>query len=291
MKVGIYPDCTNEDYHANPAISRSGIMMFNKSPYKFWAHYLNPNRPHKESTKVMEFGSAFHTFVLEPDLFHDTYCLEPAYEQLPTKVLLKNVGRPLYEAYKLEKSKIDYINEVRKQEHEERVAEKGKIVLSLNDYHILQSMRTAITSHTEASSLIEKAKYEQSYFWQDKESGLYVKSRPDILHDNMIVDLKTCASASSRAYQRVMLDSGYHIQGAMCREGVRIVEGRDIPNVINVCVEKTYPYQIGIKIISEEALAEGHRVFKDSLMRMAECFDKNEWPSYEVETVDLPKWY
>ena len=33
-------------------------------------------------------------------------------------------------------------------------------------------------------------KYEQSFFWQDPATGLLLKARPDILHEDMIVDLK-----------------------------------------------------------------------------------------------------
>jgi hypothetical protein len=88
-----------------------------------------------------------------------------------------------------------------------------------------------------------------------------------------------------------MVDGGYHLQGAMCSEAVRAVEGREINNVINVCIEKAYPYAIGIKIIGEDALRAGHARYKEVLMQMKQCFETDVWPSYEPETVDLPGWY
>jgi exodeoxyribonuclease VIII len=283
------PSMSNEDYHATSAISRSGIMLFMQSPYKFWAHYLNPHRPPKESTKAMDFGSAFHMYVLENDKFCEEYFL--AFEPLksPPKVLLKNVGRPAYEAYKAEKAKIDFMNESALQDFEDKT--EGKKIISFDDQMVLQNMLVALKADPQAWQLIEKASYEQSYFWQDEESGLWLKSRPDILHSNMIVDLKTCANAASYAYQRAMVDGGYHLQGAMCREAIRVVEGREINNVINVCIEKAYPYAIGIKIIGEDALRAGHARYKEILMQMKQCFETNVWPSYEPETVELPNWY
>lgn len=266
----IYNTLSNEEYHADPGISRSGLMMYAESPYKYWAHYLNPNRPPKESTKAMDFGSAFHTYVLEPDLFWKEYDIKP------TPVLLKDVGRETYNAYKQRCVELESSN---------------KTILSSDEMALLIEMMRALQNHPEAWELIHGAVYEQSYFWRDKESGLMVKARPDILHDNMIVDLKTIVSASTRYYQRVMADSWYHCQGAIIREGVRELTGRDIPNVINICVEKTYPWEIGIKIISEDALEYGRIQFKETLMRMKNSIQNNYWPSYAIETVELPKWY
>jgi len=266
---GIFNDLSNNDYHSDPAISRSGVMMFADSPYKYWANYLNPNRPIKKSTDAMDLGSAFHTLILEPLLFQQLYFIKP------TRVYLKYDGKDKYESYK-------------------RVCEKLEnsdfMIIENEDYEKLLGMQRALKSHKEAWELIQNAKYEQSYFWEDKESGMLCKARPDILHDNMIIDLKTCASASSRAYQRAMVDGGYHVQGAIIREAVREIEGNDIPNVINICIEKTYPYAIGIKIISESALDAGLMKFRSVLVDLKRCMADNSWNDYQPETVDLPGW-
>ncbi len=289
MNPGIYPNLSNEQYHADPAISRSGIMMFLESPYKYWANYVNPDRPPKESTPAMIFGSAFHTYVLELHHFWRDYAVEPEMLPLPAKVLLKYTDRETFEKYKADLARIEMLNTDTWSIFQED--SRGKIILKDGEIDLIRKMYDALCRHHEAPGLIRDAIYEQSYFWQDKDSGLMVKARPDILHSNMIVDLKTCVSASSRAFQRAMAEGGYHIQAAMIREAVNVLEGRDIPNAINVCVEKTYPYAIGNKIISETALEIGHKQFKETLMDMKECFETNVWPSYEVETVELPGWY
>jgi hypothetical protein len=270
IEPGVYPSLSNEDYHADPAVSRSGIMTFLKSPYKYWSEYLNPYRPLKEPTKAMDFGTAFHSFVLEPrSKFFDEYIIKPE------SVKLKDVGRVAYNAYK---TKFD------------EVLNTNKIILSMDDYHILARMYESIWNNKQAHELIEGATYESSYFWQCEHSGIMCKARPDILHHNIIVDLKTCADASSRAYQRAMVDGGYHIQGAMIREGIKQLTGKDISTVINICVEKTYPYEIAIKIISEDALEFGHKKFKQALLDIKHCIEYNKWESYEPEIVNLPSW-
>lgn len=241
MEPGIYPDLSNEAYHSDAAISRSGIMSFLDSPYKYWADYLNPNKEAKEPTPAMEFGTDFHTLILEPDNFPQKY------QNLSTKKLK-------------------------------------------NDYEVLHNMMWSLHNHSRAWDLIENNQYEQSYFWRDAHTGIMCKARPDILSDNYVIDLKTIANASPLSFQRAMADGGYHIQAAMIRDAIRIIKGRDIKSFINICVEKTYPYQIGIYFIEDEALEIGRQEYKQALLDMKSCFEQKEWPSYPIQTIGLPNW-
>uniref|UniRef100_E6QW59 Putative exodeoxyribonuclease 8 PDDEXK-like domain-containing protein n=1 Tax=mine drainage metagenome TaxID=410659 RepID=E6QW59_9ZZZZ len=59
----------NAEYHSGEEISHSGIVQLLKSP----EHYLHYKTGDREPTPAMEFGSAFHTYVLEPALFHEVY--------------------------------------------------------------------------------------------------------------------------------------------------------------------------------------------------------------------------
>jgi exodeoxyribonuclease VIII len=266
---GIYSDLSNHDYHSSGAISRSGIMDFLNSPYRYWANYLNPKRPSKETTLAMAFGSAFHTLMLEPLRFDEQYIMKPA------PVLLKDVGR---EAYDKHKDVCDYIEK------------SGKTVLSINEWQHLMAMEDSLKSNHEAIMLILDGQMENSYFWTDVHSGLQIKARPDILHYNIIVDLKTCTSAHFKAYQRAMIDGGYHIQGAMISDGIYELTGTRIKKVINICIEKTYPYAIAIYFIDESAIEHGHQQYKQALLDMKYCFENNKWASYETQSIGIPAW-
>lgn len=268
IKPGIYPYLSNEEYHSDTAISRSAIMDFIDTPYKYWGNYINPNRPQKEYTDAMRIGSAFHTLILEPKKFADEYAIEPE------RVYLKYNGKEAYEAYKQQLAELQNTN---------------KTILSLDEYRCLKAMQSSLLEH-EAWGLIEGAVYEQSYFWEDEHTGIMCKARPDILHEHMIVDLKTCVDASSRAFQRTMVEGGYHIQGAMIREAIKQNTGVIIPAVINIAVEKCYPFTIGIKIIGQDALEIGHLKFKQALLDIKACHEKKQWSSYESEIVELPAW-
>jgi hypothetical protein len=68
---------TNEEYHADPAISASHLKAVMQSPYHYWSRYLNPQRPTMEPTAAMRLGSLAHCAVLEPDELHNRYAIAP----------------------------------------------------------------------------------------------------------------------------------------------------------------------------------------------------------------------
>jgi exodeoxyribonuclease VIII len=267
---GCAPDLSNEDYHASKDyISRSSLMDFDKSPYTYWAKHINPDRPIRESTPQMVLGTAFHTLVLEPDMFDKFYTME-----LP-KVLLKDVGKETYESYK---KSLEFIKNC------------GKTVLSVNDWQNMLYMKEKIKSSKEAMHLISDSRIENSFFWKDEHSGLNLKCRPDILHENMIIDLKTTSNASPRHFQREMVDYGYHIQFAMIRDAVEIIEGRRINNCINIVVETKYPYNMAIYIIDELALEEGYVKYKQLCLDLKNAIAENKFSDYGIQTIGLPRW-
>lgn len=270
-KHGCYKNLSNKEYHDDKDfISRSSLMDYTQSPYNYWSKHLNPDRPNQEkNTPAINLGKAFHTLVLEPHLFDECFAV------MPPRVLLKDVGRETYEAFKRKSEEIIVSN---------------KVILSDDDFLLLSNMRLRFETNTQAMQLIENARIENSFFWQDKISEILVKARPDILHENMIIDLKTCSDASIRSYQMEMVKYGYHVQGAMIRDGVEAIEGRRINNVINICIENKYPHNMAIYIIDELAIDEGEIKYKDILLDLKNSIKDNHYPDYGIQTIGLPKW-
>lgn len=270
ISQGIYTDLSSDDYHADKqSLSRSSLKDFKKNPYYYWAMHLSPDKPAHRQTQEMTFGSAFHTFILEPLLFDDEYAVEPE------KKMLKYDGEDEYRAYKLEC---------------EELARSSKTVLSSDEMETLKAIKAAMLRDPRVMQLIEGAEIEKSFFWEDPASGLMVKARPDILHKRMIVDLKTCADASPQGFQRAMVDGWYHVQAGMIRDAIWTLEGRDIPNAICINVEKKYPYLTSITIIEESAIEVGQAHYKNILLELKSCLINNAWPDYETATIGLPKW-
>lgn len=278
--LGLFENLSIEDYHGDTSsVSRSGLMAFKKSPFHYWAEYLNPNKPPKEPTEAMIFGNAFHTFMLENETFDSRYYVKP--EQMLLRELVETFGKEDGRTrYELQKAWYDDF--MSKSSH--------KTILNEKQVLTLHEMAQALKNHTQAMSTIEGGKFEQSLFWKDKETGQVCKVRPDIWHPNLLGDLKTITSADERTFQRAMVDHGYHIQAAMTREGVREVVGIDIENFVFIVCEKAYPYCVVPYIIDEESMNAGHAEFKRLLHGLKACKDANNWPGYETKTVGLPSW-
>jgi exodeoxyribonuclease VIII len=257
MSPGIY-DIENDVYHASAGISRSNIMDFKKSPFHFYHRRISP----KKSTDNQTVGSALHTLVLEPEKFNSTYFI--------AEKLNKNTN-----AWKALKADAE---------------ERGLCILDEEQYNYINSLAEIIRQDPTASKLIQGAQYERSIFWQNPETGILCKCRPDILHTNMICDLKTAIDASERAFRSAIYSYGYHIQAAMMQEGIEAVLGHKINDFIFIVIEKNEPMAMAIYILDEDAINKGREDFHEALHQYKECLEKNEWPGYPIKEISLPKY-
>lgn len=259
---GFY-DISNDEYHNSEGVSRSGIKLFMQSPRHYWYRYINPNFV-KTSSDAYEFGNAFHTYILEPKLFERDYFVSKKINRTTTK------GKEEYA-----QSLIDAA---------------GKIMIDESDFQKIKEMKESIYSDGLARELITDAQYEKSIYWYDPDTGLLCKCRPDIWQKRFVVDLKTTADASYWSFQRDIYKYGYHIQMAMIREGLKHALNIDMRDFISLPIEKSPPFCPAIYPFDEAAIEAGLNEFKKNLMAIKICMDKNTWPSYQTQTMTLPRY-
>jgi hypothetical protein len=60
--------------------------------------------------------------------------------------------------------------------------------------------------------------------------------------------------------------------------------------VINICIEKKYPFSTAIYIIDPEAINAGEQLYKRVLLDMKSCIKDNKYPGMAPQMVGLPKW-
>lgn len=296
--LGIFKDLSNDDYHANKnAVSRSGLWDFKKTPSKYWNNYLNPDRKPKKQTPDMEFGSAFHTYVLEPELFDKQYCVKdivlPVIQPKPLKGDLqlkhgKELGHELYE----EAKRVEMTQKALRDRLLDEFAANsaGKKLLTLDQMDALRQMKQSVLNHPQAAALIVGGAIEHSLFWKDPHTGVNCKTRPDIWHENMTGDLKTVKDGDERSFISSCAHYGYHLQSAMNREGIYHNTGKDIKTHTFICVEKEWPHLTSVYILSHAALDSAHIMFKNILTDFRKCLDENIWPGYETREIELPSW-
>lgn len=280
---GVY-EISNEEYHASAGFSRSAIMEFKRSPKHFWHKYVNPNYVKPEQTAAMEFGTALHTALLEPQEFWNRAAVKPEDKITIGKLpLLRDVGREAYEAAK-------------KLQDEKRIAKEaaevaflaeseGKIILSVDDKKRLDDMCESIYQDVYAKELLLGAKYEKSIYWIDRETQILCKCRPDIWHNNFIVDYKTAKNASERAFFYQMMEEGYYMQFAMMHLALKNVLNIDMRDFIFLVQEKEEPYLPAVYQLSEQRLEDGIAEFHGLLRQMKICMENNEFPGYEPRLI------
>lgn len=254
-----------KDYFADHAVSRSQLHVLSKSP----AHFKEAMESEEKQTAAFSFGTAFHTLILEPDRFAAEYWIG----DIDRRTL---AGKEL--AAKL--------------------ADEGKTQISTKDAEALLGMKASIESNKYARVLIAKGEHETSYFWRDELSGIDCKCRPDCRTDlkscSVIVDLKSCADASTEAFCKDAVKYGYDLQVAMYKEGVEKIENKE-HRFIFVAVEKTPPYAVNVLEANDKMYQKGLQDFRYYLGTLRECLDSGIFPSYngaegKPNELGLPGW-
>lgn len=253
---------SNADYHAHPAISKSGLDKIAKSP----AHYKASRETKHEDSDALVFGSAFHDYILLPDTFQTDYTVLPPDFNGRTKE-----GKAMLES----------------------IQQSGKTVLKSEWLTAIEGMAAAIAAHPKASVLLQGGKAEQSIFWTDGDSGIDCRCRPDYLHPGgIIVDLKSTADAGAEEFARSVAKYRYHVQDAFYSEGYYQATGQWPRGFVFIAVEKTAPYAVACYSLDDDAKAYGRELFRRNLKTLLEAEKSQEWTAYsqEIETLSLPAW-
>ena len=170
------------------------------------------------------------------------------------------------------------------------MAAKGIEPITSQEYDLASSVANAVWSLPIAKRLLSIGLVEQSFWKEDKETGLTCKARCDFLNpiDKTIVDLKTTGEGNSHPdkFIKSIANYLYHLQAAHYLEVI------GAKRFVFIAVEKVYPYAISITELDEDALAEGKRLRQDALKLISKCHTDAHWHGYaeEIQTLSLPSW-
>lgn len=262
-KPGFYK-LSNEEYHKDPALNKSGLVELARSPRHFKAMKEEP----KETTPAMVFGSAFHLAVLEPDEYKKKIVIAPS---VPKR---SKADKATWAAFN------------------DRVQKGGLIPISQEDADTIEHMKKAVLENETAAALLSDGIAELSGFFRDQ-TGVMCKIRTDwITGDRIVVDLKSCRDASFSAFQRDSANLKYHWQAAFYLDGLTTLTGEEHVDFLFLCVEKTVPYGVAVYRLDHEAIEAGRRQIRPLINQYAECLARDYWPGYvdTVQQLGLPRW-
>lgn len=279
-KDGVYSGLPMDLYHGSctvaPSISSSGLRtIWDKSlAHYFCESYLNPEAEPRKESEAFVFGRAAHHLLLGEDQFATKFIVRPAeLEGEPWNSNRTACKRWLF-----------------------KQREAARTVLLDSDIKIIRGMVKSLGKHPLIKAGILNGEVERSLIAKDKETGVYLKSRPDVIpmDSGDFADLKTCTSVDYDDLARSIAEFGYHQQGALVGETYKAITGREMTSFTLVFVEKKPPYCVRIVTLKPTDLDLGARQNRAALRMFAEALKTGEWQGYEdqdSEFIELPKWY
>jgi len=218
-----------------------------------------------EATPAMTFGTAFHSFILEPDKFSNQIAVCPKCDKR-TKA-----GKEVYADFTAESAQ--------------------KVVISIDEFETIQSMRESISRHPAAARLLSEGIAEQSVLWTDHDTGIECKARPDwITKDSVVVDLKTTRDASEYGFTKSIVNFRYYQQSAMYLDALNIVDDIEYTEFVFVAIETTIPFRVEVYSLDTEFLELGYREYHRLLSLEKKYRELDFYPNYLNEgIVELAK--
>lgn len=187
-------DIDDPGYFRLKSIDQSQLKQFLRNPADWAYHRLNDD--HKP-TDAMKFGTAFHAYLLGTS---DVV-------SLPEGESFRSKDNQKWRADQLE---------------------AGNIIVSYNDMQLLKRMKEGIEQtslmpeYPDYMEIIEQGTKEQCIEWKDRQTGLMLKAKPDLIPagTDYLVDLKTAQKADAESFAKEVINYGYHIQTVFYRAAV-----------------------------------------------------------------------
>lgn len=303
-------DCTNEQYHSGPGVSKSQLDAIEVSPLNFWDKYINPNREPEEYKHCFAVGDGTHKLVLEPGTFEQTYAVgfdKTAYpnaldtvadmkKALQEMNLLTSGAKPELAERLLIEGEMPRNQIMMYLQEDHLKAISGRIPIPAKDYKDMINMLRAVNRDPWAGGLLSSGTAEQSFYVTDPD-GIVRKCRTDWITDNgeWIVDLKTTDDVSLDGFGTTIARRRYDVQAAWYLDVLRMLYGSDAPRGFAfVAAQKTRPYDVAVHYLTLDQIEHGRRLYTANLNRLRVCLETNEWPGAangDLLQARLPAWH
>jgi PDDEXK-like domain of unknown function (DUF3799) len=271
-----------ERYHSagmcvGPSVSSSNLRKcWSHSPAHCFAQWAeNPNREERPMTSAMLLGGCAHYILLGEDNFKLKYISQP----------------PLYPDRKTGEMKAWSNNSIFAKEWHAKAALEGKVVVTEKVLNNIVEMARTLAREPLVNDGILSGYVETSGFFLDKETNLWIKTRPDVIPhtdtDSDFVDLKTTSEVITPALMSSIRTYGYHQQAALCWEACETF-GHPFTSFMLVFCETTNPWCVRTVPLPEQDISLGRQQNRSSLRKIRAGIDSGVWPGPgEGELVDF----
>lgn len=267
IETKVLGSMTRDEYVAINGISQSDLSFMLKSP----RHYQWRARLKRESD-AMNFGTALHAAILEPQRFKDQYVVEPE-----AMVNGEEINRRI-------KAHRDYLAAFRKE-----ASIENKRVVTPAEFDSIIGMLTVCATHSMIAELLHGG--EQECVAQAKWNGMLIKGQADHFGEHpqlgrVVVDVKTTQDASPGAFSRAIHNYNYVLQAGVYSKLF------SADHFVFIAIEKHAPYSVGVYKADDSIINRGQEQAEQLIERIKLCEANDNWPSYTegLENLMLPAW-
>lgn len=258
-KKAVTKKMTEEEYRAHPGVNKSTLWEMRNCP----VHYKYALDHPSHDTPALKLGRAIHMGILQPEEFNRHYVLAPNWDRRTKD------GREMYNRFM------------------EQNADKE--LIGQDDYNDIVGMYESVWNDPGARDLLTGCEYETPLFWTDDETRIKCKCRLDAHKDGIVVDLKSCANASTRKFTKDAIDYGYDVQAAHYLRGYRAKFDKPAQFWF-IAVEKKAPYAVNVIHAGGTFLDRGTFHLNILMDKLKECRKNRKWPGYGKNELILPEW-
>lgn len=295
MENGIYKTLSIKDYHDNRThISATSIKEAKKSLRHFDWHRREVMP--RERKIQWDFGNGFELALLDKTGFEKEVAIrnELYWIDLANQENIKKEGKPY--------SNPRNTNIYKHHEQEFLKLNSSKYHVNDSDYERIEAMLESCYKDSTINKLIEGTEYQLSLFWTDEETGLKLKTRPDICKrkKNVIVNLKTIVDGSPKSFSKDLAKWDYPLQA--CVEISGCINSGLMPSVDNyfwLVVEKEPPFNATIYEFIESDIRSTMMEYEYLVNIISKAEKENNWPGYTQQADNkhgilqarIPLWY
>lgn len=270
-KPGLYSGVPMEAYHSGsicdgPSVSTSGLKtIFDDSPADYWhTSYYNPDAAKRREAAHLTLGQAAHHLLLGEPNFRKIFVLRPT--ELPH--------------YKTGEFRAWHGANTECKEWLQKQTAAGLSVITADQLDDIKGMAKQLGLNAMVRDGILRGLIEHSLFWKDKESGVWLKCRPDAIPtaSGDFANLKTARSVQWLDLQRAIADYAYHMGAAMEREGARAVLGFSLSSYALVFVQSTGPWSVRVVQLKPDDIELGWQQCRKAIKAFAAGMKTGRWP-------------
>ena len=188
------PTLTDKEYFAYPAISKSQLHAFTRdNPMAFWRGcLLNPKHQPVQENDAIANGKLRHTLLLEPHKAESEFLViegGKGFSGRDTKAFQSVI-----------------------------LANPAKTVVTQAEYDLAKLQTDTLRDYTLVNDILKYGNVEQAYFWTDKDTGLPLKAKLDLIkrlkEGLLVVEYKTTTKGFEQI-ERGLDVMGWHWDAGM----------------------------------------------------------------------------